>query len=84
MKASIEGQDIMLGERGYNGSKPFSTGSKGYHGNGKLLINGVKFQANLTLVEVGSKPTSGEAIREDGTRVYAEGASGFSKSKTRK
>ena len=36
--------------------KTFSTGSRGYHGTGKVYIAGKKYQGNLMLVEVGSKP----------------------------
>ncbi len=40
--------------------RTFSTGSKGFHGSGKVLINGKRYQANFTLVEIGSKPQKGE------------------------
>jgi hypothetical protein len=36
--------------------KDFSTGSKGYHGTGKFEVAGKKFQVNIQLVEIGSKP----------------------------
>lgn len=35
--------------------KTFKTGSRGYHGYGKLSVNGSRYQANLMLVEIGSK-----------------------------
>ena len=35
--------------------KTFKTGSRGYHGHGKLSVNGNRYQANLILVEIGSK-----------------------------
>ena len=34
--------------------KTFKTGSRGYHGQGKLSANGSRYQANLLLVEIGS------------------------------
>lgn len=37
-------------------SKVFSTGSRGYYGSTKLEIAGKRYQAALTLVEIGSKP----------------------------
>jgi len=37
--------------------KTFSTGSRGYHATAKVYIAGKKYQTNLMLVEVGSKPT---------------------------
>ena len=35
--------------------KTFKTGSKGYHGIGKIVIRGKKYQANFMLIEIGSK-----------------------------
>ena len=35
--------------------KTFKTGSRGYHGHGKLSVNGSRYQANLMLVEIHSK-----------------------------
>ena len=35
--------------------KNFKTGSSGFHGHGKVPFNGKKYQANLMLVEIGSK-----------------------------
>lgn len=34
---------------------PFSSGSTGYHANGKLLIGGKKHQVNLLLIEIKPK-----------------------------
>ena len=36
-------------------AKDFKTGSKGYYANGKLEINGKRYQAQIQLVEIGSK-----------------------------
>lgn len=36
-------------------TKDFKTGSRGYHGHGKVPVNGKKYQANFMLVEIGSK-----------------------------
>lgn len=49
---NIEGQTLIAGE------KTFSTGSIGYHGTGKVILDGKKYQVNVQLVEVGSKPKS--------------------------
>jgi hypothetical protein len=35
--------------------KDFKTGSKGYFGNGKLEIEGKRYQVQIQLVEIGSK-----------------------------
>lgn len=35
--------------------KEFSTGSKGFHGFGKVGINGKRYQVNFMLVEIGSR-----------------------------
>jgi hypothetical protein len=37
--------------------KAFKTGSKGFFGVGKVVISGVKFQAQCQLVEIGSRDT---------------------------
>lgn len=36
--------------------KTFKTGSKGYYANGKIVIDGKKFQVGGNFVEIGSKP----------------------------
>lgn len=42
--------------------KEFKTGSKGFFGMGKIEIEGKRYQVQVQLVEIGSKPkTDGEA-----------------------
>ena len=36
-------------------AKQFKTGSRGYHGNGKLSVNGKSHTLNCLMVEIGSK-----------------------------
>ena len=38
--------------------KDFKTGSKGFFANGKLEIEGKRYQAQIQLVEIGSKKTT--------------------------
>ena len=38
--------------------KDFKTGSKGFFANGKLEIEGKRYQAQIQLVEIGSKKVS--------------------------
>jgi hypothetical protein len=38
--------------------KVFKTGSRGYFGMGKLTIGEKRYQVQIQLVEIGSKPTS--------------------------
>jgi len=40
--------------------KVFSTGSKGFHGHGKMMIGEKNYQVNIQLVEIGSKPKDKE------------------------
>lgn len=40
--------------------KDFASGSVGFYANGKLTINGKKYQSQLMLVEVGSKEKKGK------------------------
>ena len=37
--------------------KVFSTGSKGFYGNGKIEIDGKRYQCNMQMVQIGSKPS---------------------------
>lgn len=48
--ASIHGQTVPVTP------KAFKTGSVGYFGVGKIALNGKKYQAQVQLVEIGSKP----------------------------
>ncbi|MBM3128428.1 MAG: hypothetical protein FJ009_07290 [Chloroflexi bacterium] len=36
--------------------KEFKTGSRGFHGQGKIEIEGKRYQVQIQLVEIGSKP----------------------------
>ena len=40
--------------------KVFSTGSRGFHGHGKMQISDKTYQVNIQLVEIGSKPKEKE------------------------
>lgn len=40
--------------------KEFKTGSRGFHGQGKLEIDGKRYQVQLQFVEIGSKAKSDE------------------------
>ena len=37
-------------------TKNFSTGSKGFNGTGKMVVNGKRYQIGINVVEIGSKP----------------------------
>ena len=37
-------------------TKQFSSGSKGFYGNGKVIIGGKNHQVTVQIVEIGSKP----------------------------
>lgn len=37
--------------------KNFKTGSRGYHGQGKIDFNGKRYQTQVQMVEIGSKNT---------------------------
>ena len=43
-------QDFILNK------KDFKTGSRGYHGQGKMQIGDKRYQCNILCVEIGSKP----------------------------
>ncbi len=40
--------------------KVFKTGSRGYYANGKMEIDGKRYQTQIQLVEIGSKPEDGK------------------------
>lgn len=40
--------------------KDFKTGSRGFYANGKLEIEGRRYQTQIQLVEIGSKPEKPE------------------------
>lgn len=41
-------------------AKQFKTGSRGFYGNSKIVIDGKRYQASVMLVEIGSKENAGE------------------------
>ena len=41
--------------------KEFKTGSRGFHGQGKIEIEGKRYQVQIQLVEIGSKKPVGES-----------------------
>jgi len=57
MRVEIYDGTNKLGEIGLS-EKTFSTGSRGFYASTKLEIHGKRYQANLQLVEIGSKPGS--------------------------
>jgi hypothetical protein len=40
--------------------KDFKTGSRGFFGTGKIVINDKRYQTQVQLVEIGSKPKDGK------------------------
>jgi hypothetical protein len=44
--------------------KDFKTGSRGYHGTGKMEAGGKKYQINIQVVEIGSKPKEKEETKK--------------------
>jgi len=47
--------------------KNFKTGSRGYYANGKLELDGKRYQVQIQLVEIGSKTPATEAKPEPKT-----------------
>lgn len=50
ISVQIEGQTVFAN------SKTFKTGSVGFYGAGKVLIDGKRHQVGINIVEIGSKP----------------------------
>jgi len=62
---SSDGQSVGLLTAG---PKDFKTGSKGYHGQGKIEIEGKRYQAQIQLVEIGSKKKEEEEKKGEETK----------------
>ena len=45
--------------------KNFKTGSRGYHGQGKMQVGDKNYQMNILCVEIGSKPKDKEQKKEE-------------------
>jgi hypothetical protein len=45
-------------------AKDFKTGSRGFYANGKIEIDGKRYQAQIQLIEIGSKKAEAEAKAE--------------------
>ncbi|MCC7164007.1 MAG: hypothetical protein IT331_16035 [Anaerolineae bacterium] len=46
-------------------AKNFKTGSRGYHGQGKIDYDGKRYQTQVQMVEIGSKGTPSPAKEKD-------------------
>jgi len=55
IEISIENEKGSLPLNRRDENNPFSTGSLGYHGNGKLTFKGKRYQINVIIVEIGTK-----------------------------
>lgn len=44
--------------------KEFKTGSRGFHGQGKIELEGKRYQVQIQLVEIGSKPLAEQASKQ--------------------
>lgn len=59
---TAEGQTIALMTVD---EKNFKTGSRGYHGQGKIDFDGKRYQTQVQMVEIGSKGTPAPAKAEE-------------------
>lgn len=58
-------QGVVVAAQGL-APKNFRTGSRGFYTNGKVVINGVRYQAQFQLVEIGSKPQTAPVAETKG------------------
>lgn len=56
LASAIQSPDVTITERGAD--NPFSSGSRGYHVSGKIVLNGKRYQLSAPIVEIGSKPAA--------------------------
>lgn len=59
LTVEIKDENTLLGEIAAP-AKVFKTGSKGYYGMGKIQIGDKRYQVQIQLVEIGSKPKGEE------------------------
>ena len=59
LTVEIKDGDIKLAELAAN-EKAFKTGSKGFFGMGKVQIGEKRYQVQIQMVEIGSKPKAAE------------------------
>ena len=50
---TFDGGQILVAD-----TREFKTGSRGYYGSGKIVIDGKRYQVSCNVVEIGSKPGS--------------------------
>jgi hypothetical protein len=62
MSAAIS-QELVNLVKSELGTKKFSTGSKGFFGSGKIMVDGVRYQVNAQAVLVGSKQDPRAKVR---------------------
>lgn len=55
------------------GEGEFSTGSKGYKATGKITYNGKRYQTQINMVEIGSKPETARGTETGEDADTAEG-----------
>jgi hypothetical protein len=53
--AQIEVDGVLAGTIELK-ERTFKTGSRGYYDNGKIVIDGKRYQVGANIVEIGSKP----------------------------
>jgi len=65
LSVEIKENDQVVGEL-TAAEKLFKTGSRGYFGMGKIQIGEKRYQVQVQLVEIGSKPKMEEKALKDG------------------
>jgi hypothetical protein len=64
LSVEIKENDKVVGQL-TAAEKLFKTGSKGFFGMGKIQIGEKRYQVQVQLVEIGSKPKIGETVLKD-------------------
>ncbi len=75
----LVGEDTLVA-----GTKNFKTGSRGFFGTGKVVVDGVRYQAQVQLVEIGSKPVTPEVMAAKADAKVERAAAALAKAKAGK
>ncbi len=65
-------------------AKQFKTGSDGFFGTGKIEVEGVRYQCQVQMVRIGSKPVTPEVLEAKASAKVDRAAAALAKAKAAK
>ena len=77
--------DVLVGSDSIVANeKQFKTGSRGYFGTGKVEIDGKRYQCQVQLVEIGSKPVTPEMVAQKADARIARAEANVAKARAQR